>query len=200
MMQFRKTGVLLLAFLFTYAVVKSDVPPEPGYVRQRASLILETQEDLSDYRFFIESPIRIEEITIIKGQRTVIDASGRGGAARIGTLWAIPRIDLGDYEVSNTKNLEGLRKDLREGANFPTLMLLSHGFQTTVREDEKAGWKDPVYRIEKDPELRFTNLGLKAVLISGGANESKPIITVDSPSIRTKPKRRSSGQQSSAAH
>lgn len=51
---------------------------------------------------------------------------------------------------------------------YRAVKLFSHSFQTTIREEEKGGWKDPVYRIEKDKDV-----SLKAVHVSGGENESK---------------------------
>lgn len=157
--------LFLICLLFTSA--NADVPPDAGYVPQTASLTLETKDDFSDYRFFMESPIRIEEITITRGEATVIDGANRGGAARVGTLWAIPRTTIGDdFGVSAPEKLQGMRDALKEGRMYHAVKLLSHGFQTTIREEEKAGWKDPVYRIEKSAEK-----GLVAVLLSGGKTE-----------------------------
>jgi hypothetical protein len=163
----------LFIFLFvicaSFGSVYADVPPDPGYVRQSVSLTLETIYDLADYRFFIESPMRIEEIAIKKGELTVVSADGRVGSERVGTLWAIPRTTIGeDFGVSAPEKLEGMREALKEGRMYRALKLLSHDFQTTIREIERVNWKDPVYRLDKN-----TGQGVTAVLISGGVQENK---------------------------
>lgn len=166
-----KLAFFLLPFVICalFTPVTADVPPDPGYVRQTASLTLETKDDLSDYRFFIESPMRIEEIKIVRGEPTIIPGTGRGGAARVGTLWAIPRTTIGeDFGASAPEKLQEMRDALKEGRAYRAVKLLTHGFQTTIREEERTNWNDPVYRLEKNAEK-----GVTAILISGGAQENK---------------------------
>lgn len=158
----------LLFICALFATARSDVPPDPGYVRHSASLTLETNDDLSDYRFFLESPMKIEEIKILKGEPEVFDGNDRNGAARSCTVWAVPRTTIGqDFGVSAPEKLEGMRDALKQGRMYGATKLLSHDFQTTIREVEKENWKDPIYRIEKNEK------GLTAVLVTGGAVESK---------------------------
>ena len=162
-MKWHAATIGFLTFLF-YLAARADVPPEPGYLRQTVSITFDTKDDVSDYRFFIESPMRIDEIKIAKGEPSVVDGTGRVGVARVGTLWAIPRKTVADeFGVSGQEKLEYIRKVLSEGRMYSAVKLLTLDFQATIREAEKANWKDPVYSIEKKGDQT-----LSAVLVSGG--------------------------------
>jgi hypothetical protein len=172
-----RTAVILFTLLALSSMpVVADVPPDPGYVRQSANLVLETDADLSGYRFFLESPMKVEEIKIVKGTPTVIDASGRAGAMRFGRLFALPAGEVEQFKDRLTE--EEFRKALTEKKLFTATQLLSHNFQTTIPEG--ANWQDPGYRIEKDGET-----GLKARLIAGGAQKVSFGITTVSRSLTT---------------
>src|SRR5688572_28974433 len=138
--------------------VGADVPTDAGYVRHSANLVLESSEDLSGYRFFLESPMKVEEIKIAKGTPTVVDASGRVGAMRIGKLFAVPARELEQFRNRLTE--EEFKKAFTEKNLFGATQLLSHNFQITIPEG--TSWKDPVYRIDRAGET-----GLKAVQIGG---------------------------------
>jgi len=49
-----------------------------------------------------------------------------------------------------------------------TLKLVTQSFAREGLAREASGWKDPIYRIEPDPQV-----GVRAIHLSGGANESK---------------------------
>jgi hypothetical protein len=151
--------VIMLGFSTS---VFADVPPDPGYVRQSANLVLETDADLSGYRFFLESPMKVEEIKIAAGASTIVDASGRVGAMRFGRLFAIASRDLEPFKDRLSE--EEFREALKGKKLFAATQLLSHNFQTTIPEG--ANWQDPGYLIEKDSDT-----GLKARLIAGGAHK-----------------------------
>ena len=155
----RNACILLVLVTLISTTVLADVPPDPGYVRQAANLVLESSEDLSGYRFFLESPMRVEEIKIVAGTPTVISASGRVGAMRAGTLIAISTRDVEQFKDRLTE--EEFREALREKKLFTATQLLWFNFQQTIPEGFK--WEDPVYRIEKDGQT-----GLKATHVSGG--------------------------------
>ena len=164
--------LMVLTFLATVfslsGSVMADVPPDAGYVRQSASLTLETADDLSEYRFFLESPIRIEEVMINAGEPTIIGTAGRAGAARVGTLWAIPRTSIGEFGADFPEKVDDMRNALKDGRVYRATALLTHDFLTTIRDEEKANWKDPVYRIGRNGEQ-----GVTAVLVSGGTHEAR---------------------------
>ena len=164
MTRMQKLLSLVIAIGWLATIVKADIPPDVGYTRVKASLTLETNDDLSNYRFFLESPLGIEELKISKDETTNVDANRRIGAARVATLWAIPRKSVGkDFGVSAPEKLDGMRVPLREGRMNGAVNLLSHSFLATIRDGEKANWKDPVYRIEMSPAK-----GIVAILVSGG--------------------------------
>lgn len=137
----------------------ADVAPDPGYTNVSADLILESAVDLSAYRFFLESPMAVEEVKLDVGSPTVISASGRGGAERYGKLIAVP---VGDITISGDLSgglLEGLVRQKR----FPNAReLLSHSFQATISIVEKPIWKPPVYW------LAIENGSVTATKVSGG--------------------------------
>ena len=169
MMQFRKNGMLLLAIFCFFIVVSADIPPDPGYKRISLKLIVEAQEDFPDYRFFIKSGSDLEEIVLKKGERSTIGPLGGGAFYRAGTFLAVPKKSLaGLSETASNDKLNELQKAIYDGKVAGTIELIKHSFAREVREAEASGLKDPVYRIEKDADK-----GLKAVLVSGGANESK---------------------------
>ena len=154
-----------MAVLALLTVARADVPPEPGTSRLSVPLTLETNDDLSDYRFFLESPSRMEEVAIQKGQSTVVGPEGHAGASRIVTLWAIPKTSItGDLPLADPARLEVVDTALRDGKVAGSVKLLSHSFQTTISDAGKSQWKDPVYRITKDDTK-----GPTAALVSGGA-------------------------------
>ena len=147
----RKIPAVLLGVIALFAVVRADVPPEPGYSRISVPLTLESVEDLSDYRFFLESPMRLEEVTVRKGTPTVISADGRAGAGRIVTVWAVPRQSITDESsFADPSKLPDTDAALREGRIRGAIKLFSHSFQATVRDEEKSAWENPVYRIDRD--------------------------------------------------
>ena len=158
-------SLLLIGSLFCMAAY-ADVPPDPGYVRQTVSVTLEPKADFSDYRFFIESPMRMEEIAIEKDKETVIDGTARVGAARIGTLWAIPRkaIDT-DVDFSSTEKLQSFRQALSQG-QYHAIKVITLDFLATVREADRSNWRDPVYQLNKSPD------GVTASLVSGGVQQN----------------------------
>jgi len=132
---------LILAFC---TITFADVAPDPGYTNISADLIIETSEDLSAYRFFLESPMRVEEIKINTGSPTTVSASGRAGAAKFAKLIAVPITDMtisGELTPSLLENL------IRRHAFANAREILSHNFQTTVSVVEKPLWKPPVYRL-----------------------------------------------------
>ena len=159
-MKVRASAIIFFTCLFCLAA-RADLPPDVGYILQSVSVTIQTQEDLSDYRFFIESPMRIEEISIEKGKPTVVNSDGRVGAARVGALWAIPRKDIGsDFDFSSTEKLQGLRQALDQG-QYHAMKIITLDFRAAIREADKEDWQDPVYQLNKNPD------GIAASLVSG---------------------------------
>ncbi len=146
-----------------------DVAPEPGYKRITMNLILETNSDLSDHRFFIKSGADVKEIFVSPGKQTHVSPLGGGAFYSTGTLVAVPTKNLADLgDAPGEGKLSGLQKAVYDGKVPGILELVNHSFSREVREAEAPGYQDPVYRIERDPQA-----GLKAVYVSGGAPVGK---------------------------
>jgi hypothetical protein len=56
-------GLFVVTILLPLGAI-CDVAPEPGYKRISINLIVETNEDISDYRFFIKSGADLKEIFV----------------------------------------------------------------------------------------------------------------------------------------
>jgi hypothetical protein len=137
----------------------ADVAPDPGYTNVLADLRLESASDLSAYRFFLESPMAVEEVKLNAGSPiTVISAGGRGGAARYGKLIAVP---LTDMTISGDLSGALLDSMIRE-KRFPNAkVLLSHSFQATIPVIEKPLWNPPVYRLSvENGDISATKLAV----------------------------------------
>jgi len=134
--------ISLILVLCTVAF--ADVAPDAGFTNVPADLVLITSADLSGYRFFLESPMSVEEVKLNAGSTTVIAATGRGGAARYAKLIAVP---VSDMTISGDLS-GGLLDDLIRRKRFPNAReLLSHNFQATITIIEKPVWKPPVYSL-----------------------------------------------------
>ena len=164
--QMKNVGTFLFLIVLVSTAARADVPPDPGYQRTTANLVLEPSTDLSGFRFFLDSPAEIEEVKISAEGPTVISASGRAGASRFGRLIAIPAREYEQY--GSRLSEEEFRQVLREKKLFKATELLAHNFQTTIPQG--ASYQDPVYRLEKDEHS-----GVRAVLISGGQSGSQKI-------------------------
>jgi hypothetical protein len=158
-----KRLAILSVMLVLAASAVADVAPDPGYANVPADLILEANADLSEFRFFLQSPIRVEEVKLSSGSPTVISASGRGGASRYVSFIAVPRSDIGISGDLTESLLEDLvrRKTFRNARE-----VLTHNFQATVTVVEKPLWKPPVYRLTVENDI------VKAKMTSGGAGGS----------------------------
>ena len=146
--------VALLISICSFAV-RADVAPDPGYTRVSVNLILEAEDDFPKYRFFLQSPIDIEEISLKKGE-TVVDSATRGGAKRFGTLIAVPRDALAKAgfgeagKNDSALDLKRLNEEIRGKKIEGVVELVRHSFQTHILITEKPSWKNPVYKLEKD--------------------------------------------------
>lgn len=150
---FLPTVLVILLFCFS---AQADIAPPPGYTQVSENLIFLSTDDFSEYRFFLQSPMDVEEVFIKKGETKDINAAGRGGAKRYATLIAIPKKSLGGVgnnlkDLLNTNKIEGVIK------------LISHSFSSQIKESEKDSWKNPKYRLERDEAN-----GIKAVQTEGG--------------------------------
>ncbi|PYS89733.1 MAG: hypothetical protein DMF62_06605 [Acidobacteria bacterium] len=174
----RSTATFILCLFAVTILLPSrafcDVAPEPGYKRITIDLILETNGDVSDYRLFIKSGGDLKEVFISPGKQTHILPLGGGAFYSTGTLVAVPKKNLEDLDDAPDEGK--LSEKAVYGGKVPgAIELVNHRFSREVREGEAAGYQDPVYRIERDPQS-----GLKAVYVSGGAAVGQTIATESS--------------------
>ncbi len=154
----------------------ADVPPDPGYKRVTANMVVETKEDLSDYRFFIKSGADLEEVILKKNEQAIIRPLGGGAWYRSGSLFAVPVTGLdGLNSVPAGGRLGELEKTIYDGKAPGMIKLLDHSFIRDVKAAEAAGIKDAVFRIERDPDLK-----LKAVPV---VPDIAPIRKTSEPSV-----------------
>jgi len=157
-------GLFVVTILLPLGAI-CDVAPEPGYKRISINLIVETNEDISDYRFFIKSGADLKEIFVNLGKQTSISPLGGGAFYWTGTLLAVPTKTLGDLSDDPAENkLNAVQKAVFDGKVPGVVELVNHSFSREIPEADAAGHRDPVYRIERD-----SRTGLKAVYVSGGA-------------------------------
>jgi hypothetical protein len=168
MKSLRPLIVLVIVCAF-YSSVAADVPPDPGYKRITLNLVVEPADDFADYRFFLKSGFDLKEYTLKKGEKITLSPMGGGALYRNGKFLAVPKKALvGLSEERSDQKLNPMQKAIAEGVVPGTISLIEHGFIRDVRSTEASSLKDPNYRVEKDPEV-----GIKAVLVSGGVDETK---------------------------
>ncbi len=176
-----KSLILFLTVLMLNAAVFADVPPAPGSQRVRPDLVLEAKDDLPGYVFIFESPMAAEKISIQKGQPTVLEGKTRGGASRMGTLYAIP---VKEFESSGIDlNRRGGERiaDMIESGKLPGgIKLLNHSFQKDVPILGSSEPHASVYNVEFREGRPFA----AAIESSGGepsgtSNHSGPLYSTE---------------------
>ena len=169
-MKTKASAILMvaIALILLCPSVYADVAPEPGFKRISLSLKLETDADLSDFRFFIKSGNSVQEVIIKSGEQTVVAPLGGGAFYSAGKLLAVPAKELTNFgDVQITSGMAEMQQAVYQGRVPGTIELIDHLFSRTVRYSEAENFQDPLYRIERDPQV-----GLKATHISGGASVS----------------------------
>lgn len=168
-MKIKASIAALFLLIGCAAILRADLAPPKGYTRISLGIILETKEDLADYRFFLVSSNLVKEIFVKKDERAAVGALGGGARYSSGRVVAIPRKALTEYgEKPVDARLRDMESAVADGQIAGSITLLEHSFTREVPDAEARGWKDAVYRLEKDVET-----SIKAVWVSGGANDSK---------------------------
>jgi hypothetical protein len=150
-MLIKKNLALILLLIFTFAIVaNADIAPPKGYTKVSINLVIETKQDLSDYRFFVDFYGDLNEITVKNNGRVSIPPIGGGARYSTGTVYAIPKKSIEstpkDADREQFSNLsESLREDKIEGA----IKLGEHSFYNTVLNKNIKKVVTPTYLIEK---------------------------------------------------
>ncbi len=129
---------LLLPVLLLLAITGiADVPPEADYVRVRNNLVIETKEDLTDFRFFIDFYGDLKEIEIKSKARTTIPPMGGGARYSSGTLFAIPVKSLSGFAGKLTpEQLKNLSQSIKNKKIEGVQELFIHRFSQDNPKDQ----------------------------------------------------------------
>ena len=156
----------IVVVLSCFYTVFGDVAPDPGFKRVSLKLIVETNEKLDEYRFFIKSGADVEEIFVKPGSPATVSPLGGGAYYSSGKLLAVPKTSLdGLSEISTGKKLTDLQQAVYDGKVDGMIDLLNHAFSREVPEVDAGKISDVVYQIDRDPQI-----GLRAVYVSGGVD------------------------------
>ncbi|MFL6373194.1 MAG: hypothetical protein ACJ73D_00870 [Pyrinomonadaceae bacterium] len=159
------TLMLLLACGLTLA----DVAPPDGYVNVSRDIVLHTDDDLSEYRFFIVSGNLFREVTPQKGQTVSVSSLGGGARYSSGVLYAVPRKNVSEFPAQlSREQSEKLTAGLIQNKFPGAVQLLRHGFNSEVRKEDAANVSDAEYRIAK------TAAGIKADQLPSRAASATP--------------------------
>ena len=124
----RKVGLILFLILIFMAPVKADVAPDFGYTRISINLNIETDEDVSDYRFYFDFSGDKREVEIKSPGMTTLPSMGGGVRYSSGALWAVSKTE------SRQEPIE----------------LIKHQFSRTVSFFEAGKQTEPKYRLIRD--------------------------------------------------
>lgn len=157
----KKLGLILPLILLFTAFVKADVPPDPGFKKVSVSLNIETKEDLSDYRFFLDFYGDLHEVEIKKGSNS-IPSMGGGARYSSGTLWAIPKNSLKDEDK------EQISQALKDNKIAGAIKLAQHSFAQTIPESQTKDFQNPPYILERDAEKSLKATRKAEIVNQGG--------------------------------
>lgn len=152
-MQVRYFLVLVAIVMGLTGVSRADIPPEAGSTRVYLSLILDPRGDLSDFRFFVESGMKLEEIKLTDRQQQTIDPKGGGARYNSATVYAVPVKSLTaiKHEPSES-DLASLDSRLNAKSVDGAIDLVHHQFAQDVPKSDADSYLNPVYRIAKDEQ------------------------------------------------
>jgi hypothetical protein len=156
MMLNRRILAVLMVIFSICAIALADAGPEPGYVRVGAPLVIQPQDDFSDYRFFLKSPGGLEEISVTKGKTTTISTEGRGGTMKYTTLIAVPKAGLSGYDTPiSAEKLDALQEAINGKKIDGVIELASHTFDAYIKKKEKKKWKNPIYVLKTSADKKI---------------------------------------------
>lgn len=154
-------GVLIL---ISNSFAKADIAPNPDEVQLSYPLIIETLDDLSDYRFFLNFSGDVREIEVKSNGKTEIPLMGGGARYAGATIFAIPKKSLKDFpkkiEDSYDENGKRFSDLIREKKFEGVIELGNHSFSRLFRKSESAKYVNSSYILAKDDEkgLKITRL------------------------------------------
>lgn len=147
---------ILLLILCLTQFAKADVAPDADEMRMTADLIINTDTDLSDYKFFLAFAVSVRDVELKSKGNTVLESGGGGAAFSRGSLFAIQKRKLkefgGEITAEQIKTLSG-------GNNIGAIELGKHQFSQTIKVSEREKWTYPTYKLEREGDvLKLTKL------------------------------------------
>lgn len=141
--------IFLLPLIFTVSL-KADVAPDDGYERVSLNLVTETNEDLWDYRFFLDFYGDLREVEIKGKGRREIPPMGGGARYSSGALLAIPKINLKEFDGKfSADQAEKLSRLIKNKEIEGIVELAKHRFSRDVPKGENPA---EVYYVIKREE------------------------------------------------
>lgn len=155
-------GLGLIISMFT-VFAKADIAPNPDEARFSYPLIIETTDDVSDYRFFLNFSGDLREIEVKSKGRSEIPSMGGGARYSSGMIIAIPKKFLNDFPNKIESSYDDIGKrfsDLIREKKIGVIELGTHSFSRLIKKSESANYINAPYKLEKDIEngLKLTKL------------------------------------------
>jgi hypothetical protein len=153
-MKNKRFGFILVSILFLTALAKADAPPPKGYTRVSVNFVVETKEDLSDYKFFFNFYGNLHEIEIKKDEKNIITPIGSGARYATGTFIAIQKKNLPKPNDKLTaEDLDSLGKLIDDKEIKALIELGQHSFWETVLTKNSKKVSTPSYLIKRKGQL-----------------------------------------------
>lgn len=166
-------GVLIL---ISISFAKADIAPNSDEVQLSYPLIIETSDDLSDYRFFLKFSGDVREIEIKNNGKTEIPLMGGGARYSGATIFAIPKKSLKAFpnkiEDSYDENGKRFSDLIREKKIEGVIELGNHSFSRLIKKSESAKYVNSSYILAKDDEKGLKLIRLEVPKGKGGTDFS----------------------------
>lgn len=147
----KKNLALILMMISVFAIAaNADIPPPKGYTKVNVNLVIETKQDLSDYRFFVDFYGDLNEIQLKNNGKVSIPPIGGGARYVTGTIYAIPKKSIESTpKDADREQFSNVSESLRENKIEGAIKLGEHSFYNTVLVKNKKKVVTPTYLIER---------------------------------------------------
>jgi hypothetical protein len=136
----KKLTLILFIVLFSLSVF-ADVPPPSNEKRILIDLALTPRDDFADYRFFIAYGGGLEEISLKKDVKLLLEAAEHGGQQTHSYIIAIPKANLsGVDKLSEEQQMKYVIPVLKR-TNDGYVELVKHVFREDVPKTDSADKK-----------------------------------------------------------
>lgn len=144
-----KFGLVLLLIFAMSILVKADVPPQRGYVRIRTDFVVETKEDLSEYRFFLNFYGDLREVQLKPNNKITVPLVGGGARYSSAQFVAIPKTKLPQSDKFTDDETNYIVSAIRDKKIEGLVELGTHSFLQDVKTANKNKVVTPIYLISR---------------------------------------------------